>query len=318
MQRTISLEQLLDAQTAFIKSYKNLLAECVPGQLNEATLRRTIYQIEAYLGDSSTENLPPAEAKAFSDFRRGVRRALTTLLQRAPWMGSPTKQLVEQCRNAQPEFIDDRFRFTDDYSSNYRNIWPEIFRDIAGRPGLVFVEVGSYEGMSACWFLTHVLTHPTSKLICIDPFLDNEDLEGTSLFGRNLDSAGGTTLDRFLFNIHACGKADHLSLLRQYSNRALRTLEPSSLDAAYIDGSHHSCDVIEDAILVWGALKPDGIMIFDDYHWAPPLQEDPFAAPKPAIDAFLTLFADRLRVLHHESQVIVQKKQGPPPQLPPR
>ena len=34
-----------------------------------------------------------------------------------------------------------------------------------------------------------------------------------------------------------------------------------------MDGSHHARDVLQDAVLAWGLLRPGGYMIFDDYEW---------------------------------------------------
>ena len=39
------------------------------------------------------------------------------------------------------------------------------------------------------------------------------------------------------------------------------------LKQVYVDGSHHARDVLQDAVLAWGLLRPGGYMIFDDYGW---------------------------------------------------
>jgi len=31
------------------------------------------------------------------------------------------------------------------------------------------LEIGSFEGGSAAWFLCSILTHPTARLVCIEP-----------------------------------------------------------------------------------------------------------------------------------------------------
>lgn len=32
------------------------------------------------------------------------------------------------------------------------------------------LEIGSYEGRSAVWFLENILTHPTARIVCVDLF----------------------------------------------------------------------------------------------------------------------------------------------------
>jgi hypothetical protein len=39
-----------------------------------------------------------------------------------------------------------------------------------GTPHIQMLDIGSYEGQSTVWYLTNVLTHPTARLTCIDPF----------------------------------------------------------------------------------------------------------------------------------------------------
>ena len=52
------------------------------------------------------------------------------------------------------------------------------------------------------------------------------------------------------------------------SQVVLRRLPLETYDIIYIDGSHATSDVLEDAVLSYRLLKPGGLLIFDDYHWA--------------------------------------------------
>jgi hypothetical protein len=52
-------------------------------------------------------------------------------------------------------------------------------------------------------------------------------------------------------------------------------------------------------------LKNGGVMVFDDYMWAgSPLL---LHRPKPAIDAFTSIFGQELLLLHNGYQVAIQK-----------
>jgi hypothetical protein len=61
-------------------------------------------------------------------------------------------------------------------------------------------------------------------------------------------------------------------------------------------------------VLSWPLLKQGGLMTFDDYEW----QQDPnvLRRPKPAIDAFLTVYKTRYRLVHKGYQVTVEKLEG--------
>ena len=80
----------------------------------------------------------------------------------------------------------------------------------------------------------------------------------------------------------------------------------SKYDFIYIDGSHIAKDVLTDACMAWPLLKPNGVMVFDDYLWGNP--RDVLHRPKAAVDAFTTLFAEELEIIHVGYQAVVRKK----------
>lgn len=41
---------------------------------------------------------------------------------------------------------------------------------LAGRPHLRLLEVGCWEGRSACWCMARMGTHDTARMVCIDPY----------------------------------------------------------------------------------------------------------------------------------------------------
>ncbi len=56
---------------------------------------------------------------------------------------------------------------------------------------------------------------------------------------------------------------------------------------------------LADAVLAFKLLKVGGHLVFDDYVWAEelPYGQDPIRCPKPAIDAFTTLYCRKLKIL---------------------
>ena len=72
-----------------------------------------------------------------------------------------------------------------------------------------------------------------------------------------------------------------------------------SFDLVYIDGSHHTDDVIIDAVKGFELLNVGGIMIFDDYLWAEHTvaTRNILECPKPAIDAFMNIFFRKMSII---------------------
>jgi hypothetical protein len=115
----------------------------------------------------------------------------------------------------------------------------------AGRP-VKLLEVGCWEGRSACWMLQRLAAHPASTLTCVDPF----ELLHPQFHANRL---------RFLRNTAATGAAAKLTLLQERSEAALPRLlaqgAAGTFDLAYVDGSHLRADVLLDGVLAWRLLK---------------------------------------------------------------
>ena len=151
------------------------------------------------------------------------------------------------------------------------------------------LEIGSYEGRSAVWFLENILTHPSASIVCLD-FFSSLPLS-----------------TRFDHNIQRSGQGSRVTKLKGRSDAILSTLPLDHFDIIYIDGSHQAADVLMDAMLSWHRIKPGGIMLFDDYLWAPgtPATE----RPQMAIDLFLQSFAGRYEILLKSYQIAIRKLQ---------
>ncbi|MFH1670328.1 MAG: class I SAM-dependent methyltransferase [Patescibacteria group bacterium] len=192
-------------------------------------------------------------------------------------------------------------RFTTDWFSENIPLWGKLLAHLAGKPHLKFLEIGSWEGRSACWLLQNILTHPTSTLTCIDTFQGSPE----HLEDPDWSPALEHLEDVFDRNIAAIGAIERVRKLKGKSASILPLLIQEQFDFVYIDGSHFSAEVSTDALLGWKILKQGGLMVFDDYQWAVAHKlED---RPKPAIDAFLQSKEGEYDLLHKEWQVIVRK-----------
>jgi predicted O-methyltransferase YrrM len=183
-----------------------------------------------------------------------------------------------------------KYDFATDYVTPHAANWAKYLEQIKDRPARG-LEIGSFEGRSALWFLENILTHPDSTITCVDIF--ESDYE--KFFDKNIAISGFQSKVRKL-------KGD--------SRYMLRGLEPKVFDFAYIDGSHVAMDVLTDAVLVWDLIKPGGIIIFDDYDWPGGKNnlEGPAKLAKIAVDAFLTVYAPYIDVVHRDYQIIVKKR----------
>ena len=179
------------------------------------------------------------------------------------------------------------YSFTQDYVSDRTSVWNRSLAELKAKENIQMLEVGSFEGRSAIWFLSNVLTHPSCTITCIDPFPH-----------RIIEI-------RFDHNIKVSGFSGRVIKIKGRSQEILKLLKPVSYDIVYIDGSHRVEDVRADALLSWPLVKSGGIVIFDDYLWE--LERPSENRPQIAIDQFLSEFGSELETLHKGFQVIVRK-----------
>jgi len=158
------------------------------------------------------------------------------------------------------------------------------------------LEIGSYEGLSACYFSDELLNHPDSKLVCVDPFdsgdVTTEVTPETELFFRSNISLSKNASKVTLFKMF---NRDFYAIQRQ------RLQSVSELfDLIYIDGSHLPADIILDMTECYKLLKPGGIMWMDDYHFG----KD--GSVKHAMDSVLSSLTG-YRIIHKDYQIAIQK-----------
>jgi predicted O-methyltransferase YrrM len=192
--------------------------------------------------------------------------------------------------------------YTYDWFSWHIPNWTRILEPFRGRPNLKFLEIGSFEGKSACWLLQNILTHETSTLTCIDVFPDmmggeDEMMPRMSTLNANFDH-----------NIRATGVARKVTKMKGTSEELLRTLPALIYDFIYIDGSHQAPYVLTDTILSWYCLKIGGYLCLDDYLWAP--EFPPNQRPQMSVDAFLQVFEGMYEPILIDYQVFIRKTES--------
>jgi len=175
------------------------------------------------------------------------------------------------------------YSFAHDWFTHNIPVWTEHLQRFVNTP-VNALEIGSFEGMSTCWLLDYILTHPDARLTCIDLYFQ----------------------ESFDINIAKTGTPEKIIKLTAESHQTLASLKSQSYDLIYIDGNHLAAHAQQDANLSWVLLKPGGLLVFDDYEWSDP--NYPGQETKIGIDAFLATVQSEVEILYQGYQLIVRKK----------
>jgi len=193
------------------------------------------------------------------------------------------------------------FEFTRDWFSGYIPSWDRIITQEKPRK---IIEIGSFEGRSACYLVEKCASVVDGEIsiTCVDTW------EGSIEHRPGAAEAAimGDVERRFDHNIRIAlakaGKPVAVRKVKQNSRDALAGLIASgaleSFDLIYIDGSHEAPDVLLDATMAFPLLRVGGTMVFDDYLWSMqrPGMQDVLLMPKPAIDAFMNIYQRKMLI----------------------
>ena len=206
------------------------------------------------------------------------------------------------------------YKFTQDWFHWAPPVWEQLKPLLPGRK--LFLEIGSFEGRSTVWIMEHMMEDGGS-IECIDTWEGGEEHTNGEMGGAEARFDHNTKIAQEKFPDREAVKlkgtsvsmlADNLCLagtINEYDNSGPYDRK-ETYDFIYIDGSHIAKDVLTDACMAWPLLKKGGIMVFDDYMWGEP--RDILHRPKPAIDAFVNIFAEEVDMVHMGYQLIVRKK----------
>ena len=186
-------------------------------------------------------------------------------------------------------------KFTSDWFSHHIPDWERWLHELKNLPHLDFLEVGVYEGRSVIWLLENILTDKSSKITCIDSFIDPE-----------YDAANIISLkEQFSRNVFKY--RDQITLFHKTSFEALQELNKieNKFDFIYIDGCHKAQSVLEDGVLAFRLLKNNAVMIFDDFNWN--VKENIHDVPRLAISAFMSVYSNQIKILYVGDQLVIRK-----------
>lgn len=186
------------------------------------------------------------------------------------------------------------YQFSADWFSRHTNIWRELLKRF---PTSRYLEVGSYEGRSACFVIEHCAAQRDLEIHCVDTWAGGVEHEAGAMplvegrFDHNVQLARSRAA-------HAVDLQKHKALSSTAMISLLAQGRTEYFDAIYIDGSHQAPDVLTDACLAFQLLKVGGLLIFDDYLWSMEAKgaQDFYNMPKPAIDAFVNIYQRKISV----------------------
>jgi predicted O-methyltransferase YrrM len=196
-----------------------------------------------------------------------------------------------------PNTISRGYEFSNSWFEGNRAQWNTLMERFKPR---ILLEIGSYEGASACYLIDTLARDADIELHCIDTWdLSNEH---TGLYPKPSLVEARFVNNTFLAT-RAAVKSVNLVVHKGRSDHHLPKMLSENMqerfDFIYIDGSHQAPDVLFDAVVAFKLLRPGGLMIFDDYLWRDPSIEifDPFYNPKIAIDAFANVYGREVNYL---------------------
>jgi hypothetical protein len=199
-----------------------------------------------------------------------------------PHLG-PISQAERARRRKQYERETEGYAFEHDwFSGNLRRF--EYFLSPLKGSDCRLLEIGTDEGRAAVWLMNNVATAEGSRLTCVD-IREHEN---------------------WRWNIEATRASHRVDFREGRSADMLLTLPRSHFDFIYVDGYHGQVEVLEDAVLSFRLAKVGSIIAFDDYTWESEAH-DLDGTPKPAVDAFCSIYRNKIDLLTKGRQVWVRK-----------
>ena len=171
-----------------------------------------------------------------------------------------------------------------------------------------FLEIGSFEGRSACWIINKFAKVRDIEICCIDSWQganDNAHMEvdfnaTKARFDKNTGIALKSNPFKIDFKVHQGDSTTELMKLFLEGKE-------NYFDFIYVDAGHKAEECLSDMVLSWKLLKKGGVMCIDDYIFA--LRHRPrWDVPKTAVDAFVNIHMDDCELIPAPNGQIFARK----------
>ncbi len=185
--------------------------------------------------------------------------------------------------------------FTTHWFDRHASEWMRIFESerLLDKP-VTILEIGSWEGRSTCFFLQYLRS---AHITAVDTWQGGDEHATYTQVGE-IERLFSENLARFGNRV----TKNKSTSLEYFSKRNEETL----FDVIYVDGSHRADDVMIDAIQSFAALKPGGILIFDDYTFLfyKKMKDNSVFS----LNCFLKMKQDEYTILSVTSQLVIKKR----------
>lgn len=195
------------------------------------------------------------------------------------------------------------YRFVaDDWFSQNVGLFKNHFKDFKDKDNCNYLEIGVWEGRSSTWILDNILTGKNCTGFFVDPWLRYDELNDKQASWHSVAE------ENFDYNMTIAAQKNDVKVvkLKMKSAEALRQIDSSTIDFAYIDGSHSAPDVLEDVVTTWRVLRPGGIVVVDDITYGR------FAGtnrdPALAVAGFCNCHKDDAIVRFQQHSLVLEKK----------
>ena len=147
-----------------------------------------------------------------------------------------------------------------DWTSDRLPLWLPHMQDLIGKPDTTALEIGCFEGSSTVWMLQNILTHPTSRIVVLDPFVPNPGL------ATDGELATDDYFPRFVENTSTYRK--RIRVLQAYSREVSADFlmeTERGYDLIYIDASHYADETLDETKLAMRIARRGAYIVYDDW-----------------------------------------------------
>lgn len=190
----------------------------------------------------------------------------------------------------------------DDWFSQNIKLFKNYFDVFRNKDNCTYLEIGVWEGRSATWILDNILTGKNCTGYFVDPWLRYDELNDKQASWHSVAE------ENFDYNMKISSSKNNVNVIKMKmkSADAVRQIETSSIDFAYIDGSHSAPDVLEDIVTTWRVLKPGGIVVVDDVMYGKFRGTN--RDPALAVTAFCNCHKDDALIKFNQHSLVMEKK----------
>jgi predicted O-methyltransferase YrrM len=176
------------------------------------------------------------------------------------------------------------------------NFISHLLKDYKDKP-VKFLQIGAYTGDASVFMYEYILTDPNSSLVDVDTWEGSDEPVHRSWDWQDVEKVYDEKTKK--------GREEGKILKYKATSDHFFRHNTENYDFIYIDGDHTSYGVIKDAVNAYECLNLGGVIAFDDYEWSAGLGAQ--NEPKMAIDAFQSIYSDRVRLIIQEYQAWFRK-----------